>query len=217
MDVALKLSPAIDRLNEAIGKAVYWLILVAVLVSAGNAIVRKVFDISSNAWLEMQWYLFGAVFLLCAAYTLLQQRARPHRHRHQPPVQARCATGSTCSATCFFLLPFAIMMHGRLSWPFFIALLPAATSSRSNAGGLPHWPAKLLIPVGFFLLFLQGVSELIKRIAFMRGLIPDPHGDEHGPRRGADGQRDARLTLDRGAEHDAFLIAEHGADHVRRR
>ena len=99
MDAALRLSAGIDRLNTLIGKSAYWLILVAVLISAVNAIVSKAFDVSSNAWLELQWQLFGAVFMLCAAYTLPQERAYPHRHREQPPAQGACATGSTCSAT----------------------------------------------------------------------------------------------------------------------
>ena len=99
MEALLRVSALIDALNERIGRVVSWLILVAVLVSAGNAIVRKAFDISSNAWLELQWYLFGAVFLLCAAYTLLRERAHPHRHRRTAACPSACATGSTCSAT----------------------------------------------------------------------------------------------------------------------
>ncbi|WP_439573691.1 TRAP transporter small permease subunit [Phreatobacter sp.] len=170
----LFLSRAIDALNTFIGRTVSWLILVAVVISAGNAVVRKVLSTSSNAWLELQWYLFGAVFLLAAAWTLIcNEHIRidvvssrfPRRLRNWIEI-----LGHT-----LFLLPFCILLLID-SWPFFLKSYLQNEQSM-NAGGLVVWPAKLLVVVGFALLFLQGISELIKRIAIMRGLIPDPHAD----------------------------------------
>jgi TRAP-type mannitol/chloroaromatic compound transport system permease small subunit len=172
---ALRLSAGIDRLNELIGRSVFWLILVAVLVSAINAIVRKAFDVSSNAWLELQWQLFGAVFMLCAAYTFLKNehiRIDILNARFPKPVR----DWIDLLGHLIFFMPFVILMMVD-GWPFFMASYRINEQSM-NAGGLAQWPAKLLIPVGFFLLFLQGISEIIKRIAVMRGLIPDPHGEE---------------------------------------
>lgn len=172
---ALRLSAGIDRLNELIGRSVFWLILVAVLVSAINAIIRKAFDISSNAWLELQWQLFGAVFMLCAAYTFLK-----NEHIRIDILNARFPKAVRdwidLLGHLVFFMPFVILMMVD-GWPFFMASYRINEQSM-NAGGLAQWPAKLLIPVGFFLLFLQGISEIIKRIAVMRGLIPDPHGEE---------------------------------------
>jgi TRAP-type mannitol/chloroaromatic compound transport system permease small subunit len=175
VDAALRLSGWIDRLNEAIGKTVYWLILVAVLISAGNAVIRKAFDVSSNAWLELQWQLFGAVFMLAAAYTFLK-----NEHIRIDIVNGlfpkRVRDWIDLLGHLLFLMPFVILMIVD-GWPFFTASYRINEQSL-NAGGLPQWPAKLLIPLGFFLLFLQGISEIIKRVAVMRGLIPDPHGEE---------------------------------------
>lgn len=175
MQGALRLSAGIDRLNELIGRSVFWLILVAVLVSAINAIIRKAFDISSNAWLELQWQLFGAVFMLCAAYTFLK-----NEHIRIDILNARFPKAVRdwidLLGHLVFFMPFVILMMVD-GWPFFMASYRINEQSM-NAGGLAQWPAKLLIPVGFFLLFLQGISEIIKRIAVMRGLIPDPHGEE---------------------------------------
>ena len=175
MDAALRLSAGIDRLNTAIGKSAYWLILVAVLVSAINAIVRKAFDVSSNAWLELQWQLFGAVFMLCAAYTLLKNehiRIDIVNSRLPKPVR----DWIDLLGHLLFLMPFVLLMIYD-GWPFFVTSWNQNEQSL-NAGGLPQWPAKFLIPLGFFLLFLQGVSEIIKRIAVMQDRIPDPHGEE---------------------------------------
>lgn len=175
MDAALRLSAGIDRLNTAIGKSAYWLILVAVLVSAINAIVRKAFDVSSNAWLELQWQLFGAVFMLCAAYTLLKNehiRIDIVNSRLPKPVR----DWIDLLGHLLFLMPFVLLMIYD-GWPFFVTSWNQNEQSL-NAGGLPQWPAKFLIPLGFFLLFLQGVSEIIKRLAVMQGRIPDPHGEE---------------------------------------
>ncbi len=175
LQAALRLSSGIDRLNEIIGRTVYWLILVAVLVSTVNAIVRKAFDLSSNAWLELQWQLFGAVFMLAAAYTLLKnEHIRIDIVNSRFPKRVR--DWIDLVGHCLFLLPLTLLMLYD-GWPFFVASY-AINEQSLNAGGLPQWPAKFLIPAGFFLLFLQGISEIIKRIAVMRGLIPDPHGEE---------------------------------------
>ena len=175
MDAALRLSAGIDRLNTAIGKSAYWLILVAVLVSAINAIVRKAFDVSSNAWLELQWQLFGAVFMLCAAYTLLKnEHIRIDIVNSRLPKRVR--DWIDLLGHLLFLMPFVLLMIYD-GWPFFVTSWNQNEQSL-NAGGLPQWPAKFLIPLGFFLLFLQGVSEIIKRLAVMQGRIPDTHGEE---------------------------------------
>jgi TRAP-type mannitol/chloroaromatic compound transport system permease small subunit len=171
VDFLLRVSALIDALNERVGKSVYWLILVTVLISAGNAIVRKIFNMSSNAYLEMQWYLFSAVFLLTAGFTLL-------RNEH---VRIDIITGRLSHrgqawidvfGTVFFLMPMALMFIW-LSWPIFIRTYTHGEISGS-AGGLIIWPARLLVPIGFTLLSLQGLSELIKRVAFLAGAGPDP-------------------------------------------
>jgi TRAP-type mannitol/chloroaromatic compound transport system permease small subunit len=167
----LRLSALIDALNEHVGRLVYWLILATVLISAGNAIMRKMFSMSSNAWLELQWYLFSAVFLLCAGYTLLRNEhvridvlAGRFSHKTQAWIDI--------FGTIFFLLPMAVMIM-ILSWPYFMTAYTEHEISGS-AGGLTLWPARILLPVGFLLLVLQGISELIKRIAFVAGAGPDP-------------------------------------------
>ncbi len=172
LDGLLTLSRAIDAVNTRIGKWVAWLVVVAVAVSATNATVRKVFDTSSNAWLELQWILFAAVFLLCASWTLI---ANEHIRIDIVNVvfPRRLRSWIEVVGHLFFLLPFTLVMVVT-GWPFFIASWSINEQS-SNAGGLPQWPAKFLVPLGFALLFFQGVSELIKRIAIMRGKIPDPH------------------------------------------
>jgi TRAP-type mannitol/chloroaromatic compound transport system permease small subunit len=174
----LALSRAIDALNRRIGHAVCWLVLAAVLVSAGNAVSRYLFDLSSNAWLELQWYLFSAVFLLAAGYTLLHNE---HVRidvvfGHLPP---RLRAWIDLIGGVFFLLPMAVIIMA-LSWPVFVDSYQLAEYS-SDAGGLLRWPVKLLIPVGFLLLAVQGVSEIIKRAAFLLGRIPDPLEKHHEP------------------------------------
>lgn len=171
MNGLLLLSRAIDWLNERVGRVVLWLVLVMALVSAANALSRYLFNISSNAFLELQWYLFALVFLLCAGYTLLH-----NEHIRIDVVVSRFSTRTRAwidvFGTVFFLLPVSLYITW-LSWPIFMNAWVSGEIS-SNAGGLIRWPARLMIPVGFFLLSLQGISELIKRIAFLRGLIPDP-------------------------------------------
>ena len=171
MSFLLSVSHLIDAVNERIGRLVYWLVLVMVLVSAGNAMSRYALSIASNAWLELQWYLFAAVFLLCSGYTLL------HNEHIRIDVIAgslsrRAQTWIDIFGTVFFLLPMAMFITW-LSWPVFMNAWNSNEISGS-AGGLIRWPVRLLVPAGFLLLSLQGVSELIKRIAFLKGLIPDP-------------------------------------------
>lgn len=172
MEVLLKLSRAIDAVDFRIGKVLSWLILIVVIISAANATVRKVFDTSSNAWLELQWILFGAIFLLCSPWTLIS-----NEHIRIDIVNSllpkRWRDGIDVFGHLFFLLPLTIVMIVT-SFPFFIRSFVINEQS-VNAGGLPQWPAKGLILVGFVLLFFQGISELIKRVAVMRGLIPDPY------------------------------------------
>jgi len=168
----LKLSQGIDALNSRIGRSLSWLILVAVLISSANAIVRKLFDESSNAWLELQWVLFSVVFLLCAPWTLLgNEHIRIDIVNSFWPKKVR-DTIDVIGHT-LFLIPLCIVMIVT-SVPFFLRSWEINEQS-GNAGGLPQWPAKALLMIGFSLLLIQGISELIKRIAIMRGLIPDPH------------------------------------------
>ena len=171
MKLLLRISALIDTINEHVGRSVYWLVLAAVLVSAGNAIIRKLFNVSSNAWLELQWCLFSAIFLLCAGYTLLRNghvRIDVLAGRLSPKAQAWI----DILGTLFFLLPMTLMLTW-MSWPYFLHSYQDNEISGS-AGGLIFWPARLLMPLGFGLLALQGFSEMVKRIAFVTGKGPDP-------------------------------------------
>ena len=171
MPILMRFAALIDALNERVGKTVYWLVLVAVLVSAGNAIVRKLFNMSSNAFLELQWYLFSAIFLFCAGYTLLRnEHVRIDVIAGRLSVKAQ--TWIDVLGTIFFLLPMTLLFI-YLSWPIFVRTFTQGEIS-TNAGGLMIWPARLLVPIGFTLLALQGLSELVKRIAFLTGAGPDP-------------------------------------------
>ena len=173
MKALLSLSRSIDALNVFVGRVACWAIFVAILVSAANAVVRKMFGVSSNAWLELQWYLFGAVFMLCAPWTL-----QLNEHIRIDIVASRFSRRVTniIEIVCIvlFLMVFSMLMVW-LSVPFvFESLMSSETST--NAGGLILWPAKALILVGFALLLLQGVSELIKRVAIMRGDLAEAAG-----------------------------------------
>jgi TRAP-type mannitol/chloroaromatic compound transport system permease small subunit len=171
----LKLSRAIDAFTRWTGKRLAWLILVAVVVSALNAIVRKTFDTSSNSWLELQWVLFSIVFLLCSPWTLLDnEHIRIDIVNNLLPNKVRNVIDLVGHA--FFLLPLTIVMI-ITGVPFFLRSFQINEQS-GNAGGLPQWPAKSLIMLGFAFLLVQGISEFIKRIAVMRGLIPDPHASQ---------------------------------------
>ena len=172
MQSLLKMSRGIDAFTRWTGKRLAWLILVAVIVSAVNAIVRKVLDISSNSWLELQWVLFSTVFLLCSPWTLLDnEHIRIDVVNQILPKRVRDSIDII--GHVFFLLPLTVIMIVT-GGPFFMRSFEINEQS-GNAGGLPQWPAKSLIIIGFALLFVQGISELIKRIAVMRGLIEDPH------------------------------------------
>ena len=171
MNALLSFSRLVDALSNRVGRLIYWLILIAVLVSAGNAIVRYAFNLSSNAWLEVQWYLFSAVFLFGAGYALLH-----NQHVRIDVVSGllskKAQTWIDILGTIFFLMPMAIAIMW-LSWPVFVDAYTRNEVS-TNAGGLTIWPARLMVPVGFFLLILQGLSELIKRVASLNGYsIPD--------------------------------------------
>ncbi len=165
----------IDAFNTWLGKRLAWLILAAVIVSAANATVRKIFDTSSNSWLELQWVLFSIVFLLCSPWTLLaNEHIRIDIVNNLLPKWLRNTIDVIGHA--FFLLPLAFIMI-ITGIPFFIRSIEINEQS-GNAGGLPQWPAKSLVMIAFALLLFQGLSELIKRIAVMRNLIPDPHATQ---------------------------------------
>jgi TRAP-type mannitol/chloroaromatic compound transport system permease small subunit len=175
LQALLKLSNGIDAFTKWTGKRLAWLILVAVVVSAANAIMRKSFDISSNSWLELQWVLFSIVFLLCSPWTLLDnEHIRIDIVNNTLPKTARNIIDVVGHAV--FLMPLCIVMI-ITGGPFFVRSYKINEQS-GNAGGLPQWPAKSLIIIGFTFLLIQGISELIKRIAVMRGLIPDPHATQ---------------------------------------
>lgn len=171
MHALLKLSGAVDWLNEHIGRWSIWLILASTLISAVNAIVRKIFNVSSNAYLEVQWYLFAASFLIAAAYTLLH-----NEHVRIDVVASRFARRTQVKMEAlgfvFMLIPVCIaVLH--YSWSFVVNGYVTGEMS-GNSGGLIRWPVYVMIPIGFSLLLLQGISELIKRLAFLQGLIADP-------------------------------------------
>lgn len=172
----LSLSRGIDRLTEFVGRWVAWLVLIAVVISAGNALVRKLLNTSSNAWLEVQWYLFAAIFLLAAGYTLLRQE-----HVRIDVVLGRFSRRAQVKVEIFgllcFLMPMALVVID-LVLPLVVRAFVSGEMS-SNAGGLIRWPVFALVPVGFGLLALQALSEVIKRVAFLQGRGPDPgHKDE---------------------------------------
>jgi TRAP-type mannitol/chloroaromatic compound transport system permease small subunit len=174
----LKLSQLIDWLNERVGKGAFWLILVMTVISAGNAVVRFIFDYSSNGLLEIQWYLFATIFLLCAPYTL-QKNEHVRIDVISGKFSARGQAVIDIIGTLFFLLPMVIMILW-LSLPL-IAESYKINEMSANAGGLLRWPVKIMLPLGFALLALQGVSELIKRVAFLAGMIADPNSKAQGP------------------------------------
>ena len=168
----LPLTRAIDAMNTWLGRRLAWLILAAVIVSAGNATIRKVFDTSSNSWLELQWVLFSVVFLLCSPWTLLaNEHIRIDIVNQLLPKMLRNWIDTIGHAV--FLLPWCVIMI-TTGIPFFFRSYEINEQS-GNAGGLPQWPSKALVMMGFALLLVQGVSELIKRLAIMRDMIPDPH------------------------------------------
>lgn len=171
MGALMGFSNGVDRLNTWLSKYVIWLILAATLVSAINALVRKIFNTSSNAFLEIQWYFFAASFLLAAGYTLLN-----NEHVKIDVIYSRFSRRSQTLIDIFGFSVFLLPMCTAILWfgfPFFLKGFISNEMS-SNAGGLIRWPVYAMLPLGFGLLWLQGVSELIKRVAFLQGLIEDP-------------------------------------------
>jgi TRAP-type mannitol/chloroaromatic compound transport system permease small subunit len=173
MKALLTFSRWTDACNERIGRALAWLVLAAVLVSAGNAAIRYALGLSSNAWLEIQWYLFAGIFLLGAGYTL-----KRNEHVRVDVVATRLSSRQQAwidiAGGVLFLMPVALVIL-YFSWPMFVQSYLGQEMS-SDAGGLLRWPVKLLIPAGFALLVLQGLSEIIKRAAFLMGMAADPRG-----------------------------------------
>ena len=171
VNALLQLSRLIDATTIRIGKAAIWLVLIIVIISSGNALMRYAFNYSSNALLEIQWYLFGVIFMACAGYTLLR-----NEHVRIDLISSRFSRRGQAwidiLGILFFLLPMAVAILV-LSWPVFTHAWTSNELSNS-AGGLPMWPARLMIPAGFLLLILQALSELIKRIGFLKGLCADP-------------------------------------------
>ncbi|WP_376967004.1 TRAP transporter small permease subunit [Azospirillum sp. A26] len=184
----------VDAVTARLGKAISWLILLAILVSAVNAVIRKLFDVSSNSWLELQWVLFAAVFLLCSPWTL-----REDEHIRIDIVNAmltkRARDGIDLFGHIAFLLPFSFVMM-ITSWPFALASY-AIEEQSMNAGGLPQWPAKLLIPLGFTVLFVQGLSELAKRAAIMAGHLEDGTQRAGGHQAAAEAEAERLLAAER--------------------
>lgn len=178
MGLLLSASRFVDEVNGRVGRLIYWLVLVVVLVSSTNAVIRKVFDSSSNAWLELQWYLFSAIFMGCAGYVLLA-----NEHIRIDIVNSHLDRGTRnwieVVGYVLFLIPLCVVMLYE-SWPYFLDAFVTGEMS-SNAGGLIRWPVKIMMIVGFGLLLAQALSELIKRVAVMRGLIPDPQAEKSGP------------------------------------
>ena len=171
MNGLLKFSKGVDWLNTQVGKYVIWLILASTVISGVNAVVRKTFDMSSNAYLEVQWYLFAAAFLLAAGYTLLNGE-----HVKIDVISGKLSKRAQIWIDVFGFVVFLTPMCLAILWygiPFFLKGLYSGEMS-SNAGGLIRWPVYLMMPLGFGLLLLQGLSELIKRVAFLQGLIEDP-------------------------------------------
>ena len=178
MTLLLKLSQLIDWLTERVGKGAFWLVLIMTLISAANAVVRFAFNYSSNGLLEIQWYLFAAVFLLCSPYTL-QKNEHVRIDVLSGKLSPRGLAVIDIIGTLFFLLPMVVLVLW-LSIPL-VAESYKINEHSANAGGLLRWPVKILLPLGFSLLALQGISELIKRIAFLAGMIDDPNAKENKP------------------------------------
>ncbi|MHB8091624.1 MAG: TRAP transporter small permease subunit [Syntrophales bacterium] len=171
MTVLLKISGLIDGLSKRIGQVIIWFILATVLLSTGNALARKLFRIGSNAFTVMQWYLYGAVFLLGAGYAFLKN-AHVRIDFVSSRLSPRARSVIDILGIILFLAPLCLLLIG-LSWPLFVNALQSGEMS-SNPGGLIRWPVYLLLPTGMSLLLLQSFSELVKRIAFLKGMIPDP-------------------------------------------
>lgn len=201
MGALLKLSSLIDKFNELVGKLVMWLVLGAVVISAGNATLRKAFDIGSNAWLEIQWYLFAAVFMLGVGYVMLK-----NAHVRIDFISSKLSKRSNAIIDAIgiviFTIPLALIMID-LGWPVFQRAFDSGEMSQ-NAGGLIRWPVLLLLPAGFAILLAQAVSELIKRIAFITGHRSEPFSVEDGK---SDEERLAEELAAEAARHEQELAA----------
>ena len=210
MTALIKLSRVIDAINERVGKFAAWAIVVAILVSAINAIIRRVFGVSSNAWLELQWYLFGAVFMLCAAWTL-----KVNVHIRIDIVSSRLSKSTRnridLIGHLFFLFPFVALMLW-LAFPYFQRSYASGEVS-SNAGGLLIWPAKGLILLGFISLGFQWLSELIKRVAIMQGRLADEH--DHAGSHGHGAEAEAERLIAELADPNATKDGEPPGDGIR--
>lgn len=177
MGALLRISRLIDAFSEAIGRIVIWFVLGAVLISAINAIARKAFNVGSNAYLEIQWYLFAAVFMLGVGYVLLKN-AHVRIDFISSKLSKRTNAIIDAIGILVFTIPLSIIMID-LGWPLFWRAFESGEMSQ-NAGGLIRWPVLLLVPLGFAILLMQAVSELIKRLAFLTGRIPEPFSIEAG-------------------------------------
>lgn len=195
MNALLKFSRIVDAVTDFIGKILIWLILAAVLVSAGNAIVRKIFNTSSNALLEIQWYFYAAVFMLGAGYAFLKN-AHVRIDFLSNRFSARTRNWIDILGILFFLAPLCLMLI-MMSWPLFINAWDSGEMSQ-NAGGLIRWPVYLMIPAGMALLLAQAASELVKRVAFLRGLAADPIGHAHAEH---PGESEAEREIEEHAAH----------------
>lgn len=201
MGALLKLSGLIDRANELIGKLTMWLVLGAVVISAGNAVLRKAFNIGSNAWLEIQWYLFAGVFMLGVGYVMLKN-AHVRIDFISSKLSRRTNAIIDAIGIVVFTIPLAIIMID-YAWPVFMRAINTSEMSQ-NAGGLIRWPVWLLLPVGFAILLLQAVSELIKRIAFLTGHRNEPFSDAEGR---SDEEILAEEMAEAAAKHEQELAA----------
>jgi len=178
LSALLSFSRLIDAFSERVGRLTYWLVLIAVLISAGNAVVRKTLNMSSNAFLEIQWYLFSAIFLLCAGYTLLK-----NEHVRIDVIAGRLSPKGQNIIDVIGILFFLFPMAGLILWMSIPIVENAIITSEvsPNAGGLIRWPVKILLPIGFAFLILQAISELIKRVGFLMGACPNPLVKHSGP------------------------------------
>ena len=201
MGALLKLSAGIDKLNELIGKIVMWLVLAAVVISAGNASLRKAFNVGSNAWLEIQWYLFAGVFMLGVGYVMLKN-AHVRIDFISSKLSKRTNAIIDAIGIVVFTIPLSIILIS-LSWPLFQGALASGEMSQ-NAGGLIRWPVWALLPAGFGVLLLQSVSELIKRIAFLTGHRSEPFSDADGK---SEEEQLAEELAEAAAKHELELAA----------
>jgi TRAP-type mannitol/chloroaromatic compound transport system permease small subunit len=197
----LKLSGLIDRANELIGKFIMWLVLGAVVISAGNAALRKAFNIGSNAWLEIQWYLFAGVFMLGVGYVMLKN-AHVRIDFISSKLSKRTNAIIDAIGIVVFTIPLSIIMID-FAWPVFMRAINTSEMSQ-NAGGLIRWPVWFLLPAGFTILLLQALSELIKRIAFLTGHRNEPFSDAEGR---SDEEILAEEMAEAAAKHEQELAA----------